>query len=328
MSQTLKTLINTVAAEVYDLQDTKADRVELNGYVRTVQNDTNDASSLITLSKTGNVLSLNTENLRATLSQIAGNDMDMIDLANYINTVVIDNEDLEEYLKLSSDGHDLHLDYSKLLTLIASKSISSYGDDTDTGGYNLKYYNSIKSLKPSGYIQLIAYPNFITIKTTAALDTALAEKANKTDLPNMGYYIAGATENSTNGFPNTRLIRTKYTKFGSVHMDDGQLRPGAFIDIDMTILESTMDGKAPISNPTFTGTVSGITKAMVGLGNVDNKSDTDKPISTLTQAALDTLSATITTQGTAIAGKADTTALDSYYTKTQIDSSLVQKRHR
>jgi hypothetical protein len=45
--------------------------------------------------------------------------------------------------------------------------------------------------------------------------------------------------------------------------------------------------KAPIANPTFTGTVSGITKAMVGLTNVDDTSDLDKPISTLTQAALD-----------------------------------------
>ena len=44
--------------------------------------------------------------------------------------------------------------------------------------------------------------------------------------------------------------------------------------------------KAPINNPTFTGTVNGITKAMVGLGNVDNTSDANKAISTLTQAAL------------------------------------------
>jgi hypothetical protein len=45
--------------------------------------------------------------------------------------------------------------------------------------------------------------------------------------------------------------------------------------------------KAPLANPTFTGTVSGITKAMVGLGSVDNTSDVAKPISTATQAALD-----------------------------------------
>jgi hypothetical protein len=36
----------------------------------------------------------------------------------------------------------------------------------------------------------------------------------------------------------------------------------------------------------FFGTVSGITKAMVGLGNVDNTSDSSKPISALQQAAL------------------------------------------
>jgi hypothetical protein len=45
--------------------------------------------------------------------------------------------------------------------------------------------------------------------------------------------------------------------------------------------------KAPIDSPTFTGTVGGITKAMVGLGSVDNTSDLAKPVSTATQAALD-----------------------------------------
>lgn len=42
---------------------------------------------------------------------------------------------------------------------------------------------------------------------------------------------------------------------------------------------------APIASPTFTGTVSGITKTMVGLGSVDNTSDLAKPISTA-QAAV------------------------------------------
>jgi len=44
---------------------------------------------------------------------------------------------------------------------------------------------------------------------------------------------------------------------------------------------------APIASPTFTGTVSGITKTMVGLGNVDNTTDANKPVSTATQTALD-----------------------------------------
>jgi hypothetical protein len=71
--------------------------------------------------------------------------------------------------------------------------------------------------------------------------------------------------------------------------------------------------KANIESPTFTGTVSGITKAMVGLGNVDNTSDIDKPISTATQAALDLKANTadVTTSLALKANAADvTTALD------------------
>ena len=40
--------------------------------------------------------------------------------------------------------------------------------------------------------------------------------------------------------------------------------------------------KAPLASPTFTGTVAGITAAMVGLGNVDNTSDATKDAATAT----------------------------------------------
>ena len=49
-----------------------------------------------------------------------------------------------------------------------------------------------------------------------------------------------------------------------------------------------MQKKADKSDPIFTGTVSGVSKAMVGLGNVDNTADADKQISSRTQEALDT----------------------------------------
>jgi hypothetical protein len=54
-----------------------------------------------------------------------------------------------------------------------------------------------------------------------------------------------------------------------------------------TATQTALDLKAPIANPTFTGTVSGVTSAMVGLGDVDNTSDANKPVSTATQTALD-----------------------------------------
>ena len=72
--------------------------------------------------------------------------------------------------------------------------------------------------------------------------------------------------------------------------------------------------KAPLASPTFTGNVSGITAAMVGLGSVDNTPDVAKPISTATQASLD-LKASITSvnlkaNSTDVALKADITSLN------------------
>ena len=52
------------------------------------------------------------------------------------------------------------------------------------------------------------------------------------------------------------------------------------VTVDTTVI-------APLASPTFTGTVSGVTKTMVGLGNVDNTSDANKPVSTAQQTALD-----------------------------------------
>jgi hypothetical protein len=54
-----------------------------------------------------------------------------------------------------------------------------------------------------------------------------------------------------------------------------------------TTTTNNLATKAPINNPTFTGTVGGVTKSMVGLGNVDNTSDAAKPVSTAAQSALD-----------------------------------------
>lgn len=51
-----------------------------------------------------------------------------------------------------------------------------------------------------------------------------------------------------------------------------------------------------------------ITAANIGLGNVDNTADMDKPVSTATQTALD--------------AKANASSLDNYYTKTQVDTTV------
>ena len=48
----------------------------------------------------------------------------------------------------------------------------------------------------------------------------------------------------------------------------------------------SLESKANLESPTFTGTVSGITKAMVGLSNVNNTSDINKPVSKYQQSSL------------------------------------------
>ena len=69
---------------------------------------------------------------------------------------------------------------------------------------------------------------------------------------------------------------------------DGDISTSAAIaQSKVSGLTSDLAAKAPLASPTFTGTVSGITKSMVGLANVDNTSDANKPVSTAAQTALD-----------------------------------------
>lgn len=60
-----------------------------------------------------------------------------------------------------------------------------------------------------------------------------------------------------------------------------------YVDGVTSAIQTQLNSKAPIASPTFTGTVSGVTKTMVGLGSVDNTTDANKPVSTATQTALD-----------------------------------------
>jgi hypothetical protein len=60
-----------------------------------------------------------------------------------------------------------------------------------------------------------------------------------------------------------------------------------YVDGVTSAIQTQLNDKAPLASPTFTGTVSGVTKSHVGLGSVDNTADADKPVSTATQTALD-----------------------------------------
>lgn len=71
-------------------------------------------------------------------------------------------------------------------------------------------------------------------------------------------------------------------------------------DLSGTAAAPTVPGltlKANTASPAFTGTVTGIDKAMVGLPNVNNTADADKPVSTAVQTAIDGKVNTVTGMG-------------------------------
>jgi len=81
--------------------------------------------------------------------------------------------------------------------------------------------------------------------------------------------------------------------------------------------------KAPIASPTFTGTVSGVTKSMVGLGSVDNTADASKPVSTAQASADAAVASAAATDATSKANAAQAYAVQrSNHTGTQAISTV------
>lgn len=102
-------------------------------------------------------------------------------------------------------------------------------------------------------------------------------------------FVTGGTQYAKTGWVQTATVATvgsdaiEFTQFsgaGTYLAGNGLSLTGSTFSADLGVL-------ATKESPTFTGTVSGITKAMVGLQNVDNTSDASKPISSATQEALD-----------------------------------------
>ena len=129
--------------------------------------------------------------------------------------------------------------------------------------------------------------NFLLLKSDKSttynkneIDNALALKANTSAIttPDIASWSSG-----TSGY--------RYLDTGGAGL---VIRTG-INDSAMQILGSENTGSVgkvifcknvDVGNISITGNASGITKAMVGLGNVDNTNDLNKPISTATQTAL------------------------------------------
>ena len=96
-----------------------------------------------------------------------------------------------------------------------------------------------------------------------------------------------ATTYTKTEFDNNWLLRANQsTTYTETEVDNSlALNANQSTTYTKTEVDNSLAIKAPMNSPTFTGTVSGIAKAMVQLRNVDNTSDLAKPISTATQIA-------------------------------------------
>jgi hypothetical protein len=140
---------------------------------------------------------------------------------------------------------------------------------------------------------------------STAQQTALDLKANLASPALTGVPTAPTAISSTN---TTQVATTAYVKSVVSDLTNGagaaydtlkELQDLIVADESAASTLTTLVGtKAPLASPTFTGTVSGITKSMVGLESVDNTADTAKPISTATQTALDLKLASATAAST------------------------------
>jgi trimeric autotransporter adhesin len=131
--------------------------------------------------------------------------------------------------------------------------------------------------------------NSTRVANTAYVHTAIGDLVNgSAETLDTLAEIANAINDDVNfSTTMTNLIGTKLTTStytSETLTQDNRLTAIEAVDAIQT---TNINLKANVASPTFTGTVSGINKAMVGLSGCDNTSDASKPISTSQQTALD-----------------------------------------
>jgi hypothetical protein len=146
-----------------------------------------------------------------------------------------------------------------------------------------------KNLTTTGRVQatVLKLPS-LTQSSTKFLQLDANKEVISTDLTTTFVVYTGATNNLDMGV--FRVFTTAVPSFNNELVNklyvDTTFPNFAYLSANYLTQANASIIYAPIASPTFTGTVSGITSSMVGLGNVDNTSDLNKPVSTATQTAL------------------------------------------
>ena len=178
-------------------------------------------------------------NIKAPISSQTGAGVGIADDGDIEQTVpYITSEDLEAYILLRSF----------LTTTTASTTYLT------------------KSQADTDFLRIEDLPEYVTPATLAAYMTSGEISSTYQTMTGMTDYLTTAAASST--YQTTTGMESYLTKAGA---NTDYLRKDDALMTYQPI--GAMSAYAPINDPTFTGTINGITKSMVGLGNVDNTTD-------------------------------------------------------
>ena len=142
--------------------------------------------------------------------------------------------------------------------------------------YLSDFSSAVSGLLP---VKSVIAGNNITVSPTGDNGFVISSPVNENTVKD----IVGSTITGVSG------IAFSYDNIGktaTISLSDPTIQSTDVTDFNTAVSGLVSGIYAPLNSPTFTGTVNGISKSMVGLGNIDNTSDADKPVSSATQSAL------------------------------------------
>lgn len=232
----------------------------------------------------------------------------------YISDTILDGTGLDKSFNAQTGILTLSVDSTIANKEYVDTAVSGLGNTASTTYIPISLkgnVDGVAELDENGFIPDSQIPAGITRDTelSSAVSTAINDLVDGAPaaINTLNELAAAINDDASYASTVTTALGTKApiespTFTGTVVLPSGTVTSGMILDgtivngdISNTaaIAQSKISGlstslglKADLDSPTFTGTVSGITKAMVGLGNVSNLSDADRPVSTAVASEL------------------------------------------
>jgi hypothetical protein len=271
----LSTITGDITAIEGDITTITGDITTIEGNVTTLQADVTAAEADITSLQDGLLLKAETASPTFT-GTVGGITKSMVGLANVDNT--------SDAAKPVSDA-----------TVSALAAKAPLASPTFTGVVALPADTTIGTVSNIEIGYLDGVTSAIQTQLDSKLATANLEEAAQ-DAVNTALTAGTGITKTYDDVANTLTVAVDTTAIQArvTGVTDTEI---GYLDGVSSAIQTQLDAKlsssnaattyAPIASPTFTGTVTGVTKAHVGLADVDNTADTAKPVSTAQQTALD-----------------------------------------